>query len=209
MSNIPSLMDLLFPATRQRVLAQLLLNPEQGFHLRELARATGTNPGTLGRELDRLSRAGLLQRRQQGNQVRYQADRACPLFDDLASLFRKTHGAAPALKEALAPLAGDIDMALLFGSLARGAQTQGSDVDVLVVGNVGLSELVQALYAAHEALQREVNPVVYTAEEFRERLQRGEPFLRRVLAQPYVFLKGGKDDLAKLAGDRSLAGLRT
>lgn len=209
MSNTPTLMDLLFPATRQRVLAQLLLNPEQGFHLRELARVTGTNPGTLGRELDRLSRAGLLQRRQHGNQVRYQADRSCPLFDDLASMFRKTFGAVPVLKEALAPVAGDIELALLFGSLARGTQAQGSDVDVLVVGDVGLSELVRALYAAQEVLQREVNPVLYTAEEFRERLRKGEPFVRRVLAQPYVFLKGGKDDLAKLAGDQSPADLRT
>lgn len=209
MSNISALMDLLFPTTRQRVLARLLLEPEASFHLRELARLTGSHAGTLGRELDKLADTGLVLRRAQGNQVRYQADRSCPLFDDLASMFRKTFGAVPVLKEALAPVAGDIELALLFGSMARGTQAQGSDVDVLVVGDVGLSELVRALYAAQEVLQREVNPVLYTAEEFRERLRKGEPFVRRVLAQPYVFLKGGKDDLAKLAGDQSPADLRT
>ena len=104
MSNTAALMDLLFPATRQRVLAVLLLEPEASFHLRELARLTGSHAGTLGRELDKLTEAGLLERREQGNQVRYQANAQCPLFGELASMFRKTHGMVPVLREAMAPL---------------------------------------------------------------------------------------------------------
>lgn len=206
MSNTSALMDLLFPATRQRVLAQLLLHPEESFHLRELARLTASHAGTLGRELEKLVEAGLVIRREQGNQVRYQANAQCPLFAELASMFRKTHGMVPALREALAPLAGRIRVALVFGSMARGTQTAGSDIDLLVVGEVGFAELVQALYPLQQALQREINPVLYTAAEFHRRAQGGEAFVRQFLDQPNVFLTGDKDDLAELAGDQTLAG---
>ena len=107
MSNASALMDLLFPPTRQRVLAVLLLQPDAGFHLRELARISGTHAGTLARELDKLTQTGLLLRAEQGNQVRYQANAKHPLFEEVASLFRKTHGIVPALRQALAAKAGN------------------------------------------------------------------------------------------------------
>ncbi len=114
-------MDLLFPPTRQRVLAVLLLRPESTFHLRELARMAGAHAGTLARELEKLTQAGLLVRTEQGNQVRYQAQAGHPLFPELAGMFRKTHGIVPALREALEPLGKKITMALVFGSIARGS----------------------------------------------------------------------------------------
>lgn len=208
MSNISALMEVLFPTTRQRVLAQLLLEPAASLHLRELARLTDSHAGTLGRELDKLVQAGLVMRSEQGNQVRYQANVQCPLFPELAAIFRKTHGMAAILREALAPLAAQIRVALVFGSTARGTQSAGSDIDLLVVGEVGFAELVQALYPVQQALQREVNPVLYSSGELRERARVGEAFLRNVLDGPVVFLKGGKDDLAELVGDPTPAAAR-
>ena len=134
MSNITSLMNLLFAGARQRALAVLLLEPGAAFHLRELARRTRSHAGTLARDLDKLVATGLLVRRGQGNQMLYQAERGHPLFDELASMFRKTHGVSAMLRDALAPLADRIRVALLFGSMARGTQSAASDVDVLVVG---------------------------------------------------------------------------
>lgn len=203
-----ALMDLLFASTRQRVLAVLLLEPEAAFHLRELARLTGSHAGTLTRELDKLTGAGLLVRSEHGNQVRYQANRACPLFDELAAMFRKTHGVAALLREAMAPLGDRIGVALVFGSVARGTQTAGSDVDVLVVGQVGFAEVVQALYPVQQALQREINPVVYSSAEFRARTQAGDAFARGLMERTNVFVMGDRDDLAELAGDQTPAGTR-
>jgi len=208
MSNTMALMDLLFASTRQRVLAVLLLEPEAAFHLRELARLTGSHAGTLTRELDKLTGAGLLVRSEHGNQVRYQANRACPLFDELAAMFRKTHGVAALLREAMAPLGDRIGVALVFGSVARGTQTAGSDVDVLVVGQVGFAEVVQALYPVQQALQREINPVVYSSAEFRARTQAGDAFARGLMERTNVFVMGDRDDLAELAGDQTPAGTR-
>ncbi|WP_237710271.1 nucleotidyltransferase domain-containing protein [Rhodanobacter fulvus] len=201
-------MDLLFPATRQRVLAQLLLNPDESFHLRELARLTGSHAGTVGRELEKLVSVGLLLRTEQGNQVRYQADAQCPLFAELTAMFRKTLGMVPVLREALLPLVGNINVALVFGSMARGTQSAGSDIDLLVIGEVRFAELAQALYPAQQALQREINPVLYAPTEFRRRAGEGDAFIRQFLDKPNVFLRGGKDDLAKLAGDQTPAGAR-
>ena len=206
MSNTTTLMNQLFSATRQRVLAQLLLNTEASFHLRELARLTGSHAGTLGRELDKLTEGGLVLRSEQGNQVRYQADVRCPLYAELAAMFRKTHGMVPVLREALAPLAKKIRLAMVFGSMARGTQSAGSDIDLLVVGKVGFGELVQALYPAQQSLQREINPVLYATAEFARRAASNDGFVRQLSDKPGVFLMGDKDDLAELAGDQAPAG---
>lgn len=208
MSNISASMDLLFPATRQRVLAALLLQPEASFYLRELARLTGTHAGTLGRELDKLVEAGLVLRSEQGNQVRFGANRAWPLFDDLAAIFRKTHGVAPALRAALTGLGGGVELAWVFGSVARGGETAGSDIDLLVLGEVGFADLVRTLYPMQEILGREINPVLYSMADFRRRLQAGDPFVRELLGKPKLFVKGGKDDIAELVGDQTAAGAR-
>ncbi len=200
MSYDLKLLDLLFGSYRQRVLGLLLLQPAQRFHVRELARQTGTTAGTLHRELSKLAKAGLLLRERQGNQVLYQANRACPVFAELAGLFRKTSGAVSVLQDALRGLAPQIRFALLFGSLARGTETPGSDVDVLIVGAAGFAEVVKALYPAQALLQREINPVVYAENEYLARLRDKEPLLLEVLARPQLFLIGNEYDFAEFAG---------
>ena len=156
------LMELLFGSYRQRVLSLLLLHPDSSYYVRELARLTGTSAGTLHKELTRLAQAGLLLRQEQGNQVRYQANQACPVFPELAGLFRKTSGLVDVLADALRPLAADISLAFVFGSMARGDEQPGSDVDLMVIGSPAFGDVVKALYPAQEILQREINPVIYS-----------------------------------------------
>jgi len=201
------LMDLLFGRYRQRVLSLLLLQPDASYYVRELARLTGTNAGTLHKELTRLAEAGLLLREQRGNQVCYQANRACPVFPELANLFRKTTGLVDVLAEVLSPLAARIPLAFVFGSLARGEEIAGSDVDLMLIGDVGFAEVVKALYPAQQILQREINPAIYTSAELARRRQAGEPFLREVLAKPKLFVIGTEHDLGKLAGDSQATSL--
>lgn len=208
MSNTSALMDLLFGQTRQAVLAILLLQPEASFHLRELARLTGSHAGTLGRELEKLVGAGLLVRREQGNQVRYQANRACLLYDELAAMFRKTHGAVPVLREVLAPLASAIEAAWIFGSVARGTEVAGSDVDLLVLGDVGFADIVRAIHPAQAELGREINPVVYSGREFRRKLGAGDAFARQLLDGPKLMVLGDRDDIGEPAGDPPAADAR-
>lgn len=208
MSNTSALMDLLFATARQRVLATLLLQSSDGFHLRELARLAGSHAGTLARELEKLVGTGLVQREARGNQVVYRADPKHPLYSELSALFRKTHGVAGMLRNALAPVAENIRAALLFGSMARGTHTPTSDVDVLVVGDVAFGALVQALHPVQQSLARDVNPVLYTPGEFRTRISEGGAFAQALRSASNVLLLGDADDLAELAGDPSAAGAR-
>ena len=124
-----SLSELLFPGYRRRVLGLLLLHPDEALHGREIARRTGLPSGTLNRELARLADAGLLRRERRGNQLLYSAERACPVFEEVASILRKTSGIADVLAAALAPAREQIRAAFVYGSLASGRERAGSDAD--------------------------------------------------------------------------------
>jgi predicted nucleotidyltransferase len=189
--------DLLLGNYRKKVLSQLLLHPQEDYHVRELARLTGTAPGSLHKELSKLAAAGLLLRKEQGNQVRYQANRQCPVFPELASMLRKTTGAAEVLTQALAPL--QPALALIFGSVARGTETAASDIDVLVITERSFGEVVRALHSAQTTLGREINPVVYTPAELQAQVTEQAPFVVNLLAGPHLFLNGTADDLGQLA----------
>jgi predicted nucleotidyltransferase len=197
------LADLLFGTYRKKVLSLLLLHPDTDYHVRELARQTGTVPGTLHKELIRLAAAGLLLRKAQGNQVRYQANKQCPVFPELAGLLRKTTGAAELITNALLPL--QPKLALIFGSVASGAENANSDADVLLIGDLGFADVVRATHPVQAELSREINPVVYSAQEFARRVQERDPFMTDLLAKPKIFLIGTEDDLSQLAGHSTAA----
>lgn len=193
------LTSLLFGNYRQRVLGLLLLHPDTTYHVREIARLTGTAAGTLHKELAKLADAGLLSREKVGNQVRYGANRTCPIYEELASILRKTSGLADVLTVALEPVSRQLELAFVFGSVARGEPQPGSDVDIMLVGSLGFADAVRILHPLQQTLQREINPVVYGVEEFRRKAA-GDSFLRQTLSQPKLFLIGNDDDLGKLAG---------
>jgi predicted nucleotidyltransferase len=190
---------LLFGNYRRRVLGLLLLHPEKTYHVREIARLTKTAPGTLHKELTRLAEAGLLSREQVGNQLRYAANSDCPVFEELASILRKTSGLADSVLDALIGLTQQIDVALIFGSVARGKERAGSDVDVLIIGSLGFADAVKALHPVQEKIGREINPVVMSPMEFERKQHDGDGFVRELLAKEKFFLIGDANELGKLA----------
>lgn len=194
-----TLSSVLFPGYRRRVLGLLLLQPDSALHGREIARRTGLPAGTLTRELTRLARVGLLKREKRGNQMLYSADRASPVFEEVASILRKTSGMADVLADALAPLRKVIKAACIFGSVALGRETSGSDVDVLIVGQVKLGAIVEALHPAQQLVGRDINPKVFSVREWRARRKAGDAFAAETLQKPKIFLIGGEDELAESA----------
>ena len=155
--------------------------------------------GAVQRELKQLTESGVLTRSVHGNQVYFQANRQCPIFEELRRLMVKTAGAAEVLRDALAPLRDKIEAAFVYGSLARGEEVARSDVDVMVVGNATFDEVLQALGPVEEQLGRETNPTVYSANEFKEKLTGEQHFLTSVLKGPKIMLIGEEDDLRGLA----------
>lgn len=192
-----SLSTILFTDYRRRVLGLLLLHPEQHYHVREIARLTGTVTGTLTRELAKLADAGLLVKRQVGNQVQYAANRECPVFEELASILRKTSGLVDVLAGALAPIAAQVRCACVYGSMASGKAGEFSDIDLLVIGNVDFGALISHLQPAQQRLGREINPKVYSAAEWQALAGKGGAFARELLTKPKLFVIGGQDDLGQ------------
>lgn len=185
-----SLAEALFSTTQQRLLALLYGQPEQSFYFNEILRMTGMGVATIKRDLERMVAAGILTRRRIGNQHHFQANSACPIHDELAGIVRKALGLASELRAALAPLAERIDRAFVFGSTASGSAKPGSDIDLLVIGEVKLAELARALYPAQEALGREINPKVYRPSEWDRLVREGDAFAREVTRKPRIDLVG-------------------
>ena len=190
-----TLSSVLFKDYRRRVLGLLLMHPAETFHVREIARLTGTVAGTLNRELVKLAEAGVLVKKSVGNQVRYSANPDCPIIDELTSILRKTSGIVDVLAEALLPLAEKISVAFVFGSMASGKENTGSDVDVLIIGNVSFAEVVKAVYGTQESLRREVNPKVFSQEEWMHMLEVNDSFIKEVLSKHKLFIVGGENEL--------------
>ncbi len=192
----------LFGKARRAVLSLLYSHSDEALYLRELARATGVGLGAVQREVRRLSEVGIIRRMVRGRQVYYQANPECPVFEELKSLVVKTAGVAEVLRAALTPLADRVAVAFVCGSMASGKERRGSDVDILVIGDVTFSETVQALGRTQETLRREINPTVYPSREFRSKLRKGHHFLKAVLEEEKIFLIGNVRELARLVGKR-------
>jgi len=192
----------LFGKTRRAVLALLFTSPDRSFYLNEIVREVSLGVGTVQRELRALTHAGLIRRTTRGNQVFFRSNQESPVFAELKALVEKTMGAPAALRALLEPLAKRIEAAFIYGSLARGDAVGESDVDLLVVGDVPALELAASVREAEEKLRREVNPVVFPPEEFRERIRSGDHFLTTVMREPKILLIGDEDDLSRLAGER-------
>ena len=201
LANPDRVSRVLFGSVRREVLALLLGRPDERFYLRESVRAVGAGSGAVQRELTQLAGAELVRREVSGRQVYFSANQDATVFPELRAIINKTAGVADVVRASLAPLlrAGRIDVALVYGSVASGKQTVKSDVDLLAVGDATLGDLVPLLRAAERRLGREINPSVYPVAEFRAKLKRGAPFLRRIVAGPKLFVTGGEHELERLA----------
>jgi predicted nucleotidyltransferase len=190
----PNLSDALFSQTQQRVLGLLYGHPDESFFATEIFRRTGVGRGTVQRELERLVGSGIALMEPVGKQKHYSANKNNPIFSELRSIIVKTSGLAEPLRDALAPLARKIDIALVYGSVARGEAHAGSDVDLLVVAaDVRLEQLFSRLAYAERAIGRKINPTLLTPDEFAQRRQNGNVFLTKVLSKPLIPLIGNVD----------------
>ena len=197
--NAPAL-DSLFPGVRQGVLAATLTRPGKWWYLSELAEFLHTRPSSLQRELTCLKQSGILQQRKDGRRTYFKAETRSPIFRELRSIFEKTVGLVPSLKAALQPFASKIVCAFVYGSIARREENAASDVDLMVIGTVGLSGLAPSLRKAEKRLGREVNVTNYSVDEFRKKLAEGDHFLTTVLKGSRQFVKGEQGDLDRVAG---------
>lgn len=191
---IPSALKALLGSTgRAKLLAHFFLHPGEAFHIRELVRLLEGSPGSLLRELRRLEAIRLLRTERVGNQVRYSLDQKHPLYKDLQQIMLKTAAVDAVLREALQSARG-VELAVLYGSFAKGEPTSRSDLDLMIVGGATDRALAPAIAKAEQFLGREVSYTRYTREEARKKIRQHSSFVCSALAGPTVLVLGDNDD---------------
>jgi len=197
MNDTGSLADALFSAGQQRVLGLLFGQPARSYYANELIALAGGGSGAIQRELARLERAGLVTTRRVGSQKHFQANAESPLFEEIASIVRKTFGLAIPLREALAPLGKRIHAAFVYGSIAKRSDTAASDIDLMVISDkLTYADIYAALESAGGRIGRQVNPTVYSRKELARRRKSENAFVKRVLEQPKIWILGAESDIA-------------
>ena len=190
-----SLADALFTTTQQRVLSLLFGQPFRSFFASELIKLTGSGSGAVQRELRRLASSGLISVTRIGRQKHHQANPDSPVFEELCALVLKTVAMAEPIREALEPLADRIIFASVYGSVAKGTDTAASDIDLLVVSDrVTLEDIYSAIVPVETALHRQIDPTLYTSQEFTQRKAAGSAFLTRVLSDAHMVLIDTEDE---------------
>ena len=192
-----SVLTILFPQVRAEVLRLLFADPGKELHLRELSRLSQLALGTLQAEVRKLAAAELIVARRDGNRLYYRANTSHPVFPELQGLALKTTGLREQLVTALVGLAG-VRLAFVFGSQASGTAGAASDVDLLLVGSVGLRALAPRLRPVAEALGREINPHVLAPDTLSAKARSGDAFVTTVLAGPKLWIIGGADELGTM-----------
>jgi predicted nucleotidyltransferase len=155
--------------------------------------------GTVRRELKGLTACGVSIETRDGNRTSYEANPKCPIYSEIAGMVRKTSGLVDVLQGALAGFTGRICAAFVYGSYARGNSEPGSDVDLMVIGETGFGKVVSPLGGVQELTDREINPTVYSPNEFRSKALGGHYFIKAVLADEKPFIVGDADELGELA----------
>ena len=183
--------DALFTKTQQRVLGLLYGKTDQSFYLNEIVRLAEVGKGAVSRELLKLVNAGLLTVSKQGNQRHYQANAYNPIFSELKQIVQKSFGVVDVIKASLSTILPQLDMAFIYGSIAKDSQHAGSDIDVMLVGKeLSYGEVMGLLENAEQKLARSINPTLLALAEFEKRIESRQSFLVRVMEQPILWIKG-------------------
>ena len=187
------LSQILSSRTRAEIFRLLFGMSDQELHLREIQRRSGMNDSTIRQELRKLVRLGLVKDRKDSNRIYYKANRSHPLYPEVNNLVLKTVGLVDILKDALRD--ERIQVAFVFGSIAEGNETALSDVDLFVIGKLGLRTISGLLTGVSEKIGREINPHVMSVNELRKRIEAGEHFISGLIKSPKLYIIGNKNDL--------------
>jgi len=196
-------MSILAEILSSKVRAEIFRNlfgiaPDTALYMREIERRTGFAIGTVQTELKKLQRLDIISRVKDGNRVYYRANTVHPLYPNIRELVLKTSGLADVIKHAIDNEKG-IRVAFVFGSFARQEEKANSDVDLMVVGDIGLRKLTWLLMDVAGKVGREINPHIFSEKEFIKRKTGQNHFLNQVLESPKIFIIGTENDLSEMA----------
>jgi predicted nucleotidyltransferase len=189
------LAQVLSSQVRAEIFRLLFRGDKISIHLRDLQRQSGLSIGTIQKEIAHLKKLDLVTSERDGNRLYYTANADHPLYKEICGLVEKTSGIAERLKESLSSVKG-IECAFIFGSYAKGEEKAHSDIDLIIIGNIGLRTLSSVFKNLTEQTQREINPHIYSMKSWKEKLKKKDHFIKSVLNEKKVFLIGDEDVLS-------------
>jgi predicted nucleotidyltransferase len=199
-----SLSNALFSKVQQRVLALIFGHSERSFYVSEIVRNVHSGVGAVERELSKLERSGLVSVERIGNQKHYRANQAAPIFEELRGLIEKTIGLAQPIKESFEPYADAIKSAFVYGSVAKGADTAHSDIDLMMIGDdLNYSDLYTAAQNVERKLQRKVHLLLLSPKDWQRKTFDKGTVLGKISNSPKIFIVGSEKDLQPWASKSS------
>lgn len=193
-----SLLEILFRSKSQILILKLLFwNQAREFHLSDIARKTDLTPPAVSKEIFKLLRTGLVVRRDQGNLSFYKINKDSIIFEEMRKIFLKYEIFSEILSKKLAK--EQIRYALIYGSFAKGTEQEGSDIDLLVVGDVQEDHLLKTIPKIERNTGREINFILWTEKEFKEKVYKKIPLIREILDNPLVMIVGDEDGFKRAA----------
>ena len=190
--------DALFPRTRRDLLGATHGQADRWWYLSELAAHLNTTPSSLQRELQSLVSSGILRQRRSGKRIYFRAEERSLIFDEIRGIVSKTLGVADALESALAEFDDRIVFAFVYGAVERLREHLQGDVDLLVVGSVGLADVSTALLALENRYNLDFDVSIYSPEEFREKRAAEHDLITSIMKEEKLFLVGDDDALEAL-----------
>ena len=175
--------------TKRSLLKLFLTNPDRRFYIREIAKLTGEPLNAVRRELGYLKKAGLLKSRREGNLVYFEVNKEFPFYLELKKIIYSTVGLGDHLRDRLKDSEA-IEAAFIYGSVASDEETEKSDIDLFIVGELDEGEFHKVISDVENEIGREINYTLMTRDEFNHRTESEEPFLKRVLEEKKLLLKG-------------------
>lgn len=188
-----TLHDLVVSKVRVKVIEAFFQQPDEMLYVRELTRMINEEINAVRRELDRLMECGLIKSEQRGNRLYYSLNKRYLFFQELQQIVAKSTGLGRKLRRLRRKL-GTIDYAMFSGRFIRGLKPVRDEVDILIIGDVVLSELEALMKEEQARIGRELNYAVFSLEEFEFRKARRDPFVMEILYDSRVMVIGSEDE---------------
>lgn len=194
--------DTIFTPVQQDIFEATFLAPEKWWYLSELAVAANRTVSSLQRDLNAFTAGGILETQRDAGRVFFRASKDSLLFAPLMEIVKRSLGIERQVGDAFEPLANKIEALFIYGSVARGEDGPQSDVDLMCIGSVRLSDAAKVLRSVEKRTRREINVICYSSKEFSEKLERGDHFLSSLRKEPKIFILGNENVVGRRSRKR-------
>jgi predicted nucleotidyltransferase len=171
----------------RKILGFFFLNPHETLYVNELFRKLGLDKRNLVKKLQELEHIGILKSERRGNLKLHGVNPDFPLYQEYRKIVLKTVGVEEKLRQIMKQTPG-VKKAYIYGSYARDAMSAHSDLDLLVVGSHDIKTLQRKIIPFQREINREINSVNMSEDEFRKRSDVKDPFLSGIFQEKTVRL---------------------